>query len=164
MTRISLARGWDPVNVIVGPAALLALALPVTLIQLASVRGSATEMERRIAAVEVALDAADRDADAGAPAGAAADAEAPLVSDHPMSLAWLLDRPVVVLPDDPPAVLGEVARATGARQLVILDERGRYPEALLHPVGDTCLEGAPSQVGLADDPAWLFRLDPGCAS
>ncbi|MFN8519119.1 MAG: hypothetical protein U0667_06985, partial [Chloroflexota bacterium] len=76
--------------------------------------------------------------------------------------AWVLERPVLVLPDDPPEVLAEVARLTGARQLVIFDERGRYPEVLLHPVTTTCTQGAPVRIGLADDPAWLFRLDPGC--
>ncbi len=158
MTRISVARGWDPVNVIVGPAALIALTIPVTLIQLTSVRGSAMEMERRIEAVALALDADTASAD-----DAAADGVAPLVSDHPMSLSWVLERPVLVLPDDPPAVLGELARMTGARQLVVFDTRGRYPEVLLHPTGATCIAEAPVRVGLVDEPAWLFRLDPGCA-
>ena len=80
-----------------------------------------------------------------------------------MSLAWVLDRPVLVLPDDPPAALGDLARLTGARQLVVFDERERYPEVLLHPVGATCLAEAPVRVGLVDEPAWLFRLDPACA-
>jgi hypothetical protein len=158
MTRLSTARGWDPVNVIVGPAALIALTLPVTLIQLASVRGSALDMERRIEAVAVALETA-----AVATADPDADRTAPLMSDHPMSLAWVLNRPVLVLPDDPPAALGELARVTGARQLVLFDERGRYPEVLFHPVGATCLAQAPVRIGVVDDPAWLFRLDPACA-
>jgi hypothetical protein len=81
-----------------------------------------------------------------------------------MSLAWVLERPVLVLPDDPPAILGELARATGARRLVILDERGRYPEVLLHPTGLTCIAEPPVRVGLADAPAWLFRLDATCAA
>ena len=158
MTRISVARGWDPVNVIVGPAALIALTIPVTLIQLVSVRGSALDMERRIEAVSVALDAT-----AATATDRAADLAAPLVSDHPMSLAWILERPVLVLPDDPPATLGELARLTGARQLVVFDERGRYPEVLLHPTGTTCIAEAPVRVGLVEEPAWLFRLDPTCA-
>lgn len=157
MTRISLARGWDPVNVIVGPAALIALTVPVTLITLASVRGSALDMERRVGAVARALDAS-----AASATDPAADLAAPLVSDHPMALAWVLERPVLVLPDDPPVVLGELARTTGARQLLILDERGRYPEVLLHPTGLTCVAEPPRRVGLAERPAWLFRLDPGC--
>lgn len=159
MTRISLARGWDPVNVIVGPAALIALTLPVTLIQLASVRGSALDMERRIGAVARALDASATTA-----ADPVADLAAPLMSDHPMSLAWVLERPVLVLPDDPPAILGELARATGARQLVILGDRGRYPEVLLHPTGRTCIAQPPVRIGLTDAPAWLFRLDAECVA
>lgn len=158
MTRVSHARGWDPVNVIVGPAALVALTLPVSLIQLAAVRGSALDMERRIGAVAVALDTAE-----GSAVDRAADLAAPLVSDQPMSLAWLLGRPVLVLPDDPPAALGDLARMTGARQLVVFKDRGRYPEVLLHPLATTCTLGAPVRIGLADDPAWLFRLDPMCA-
>ncbi len=41
MTRISIARHWEQINVIVGPAALLALAVPIALVQLASVAGTA---------------------------------------------------------------------------------------------------------------------------
>lgn len=155
MTRISAARGWDPVNVIVGPAALVALMLPVTLIQLGSVRGSALDMQRRIEAVGLALAATT-------PGHADGGLGAPLVSDHPMSVAWLLERPVLVLPDDPPVVLGELARATGARQLIVLGGRDRYPEVLLHPTGETCVAEAPVRLGVADAPAWLFRLDPEC--
>ena len=161
MTRISVAREWHPVNVIVGPAALLALALPVALIQLSSVRGSATDMERRIAAVRMALEASGREADGDAWIGTALDPGEPLVSDHPMALAWVLDRPVLVLPDDPPSVLGELARTTGARQLVILDERGRYPDVLLHPVGEACLDGPPFRVGLAEVTRVAVPAGPG---
>ncbi len=158
MTRISVARRWDPVNVIVGPAALVTLTLPVALIQVASVRTSAGDMERRIEAIAVALDAAAVTSD-----DPTTELAAPLVSDHPMSLAWVLERPVLVLPDDPPEALGELARRSGARQLLVLDERGRYPEVLLHPLSSTCTLGAPARIGLRDDPAWLFRLDPSCA-
>ena len=51
MARVSRARRWPQVNVIVGPAALLALALPVAAVQLAAVVDSARSMERRLAAV-----------------------------------------------------------------------------------------------------------------
>ncbi len=95
MTRISIARHWKRINVIVGPVALLALAMPIALVQLASVADSAGTFERRLAAVRVALDAARR-----------ARPHGPLMSDHPMSLSWVLDRPVMVLPDDPPGTLG----------------------------------------------------------
>lgn len=151
MARVSAWRGWPKVNVVVGPVALLALAVPVTLVQLSSVASSAATMERRLVAAGVALRQTGD------------DRGLPLMSDHPMSLAWVLDRRVMVLPDDPPGTLGELARETGVRTLIQFDERGRYPDALLAADGDACLAAPPTQVGLADDPAWLFRLDPGCA-
>ncbi len=43
----------------------------------------------------------------------------------------------------------------------MFDDRGRYPEVLLTPSGPTCLADDPQQIGLADDPAWLFRHRPG---
>jgi hypothetical protein len=152
MTRISIARHWDQINVIVGPAALLALAVPIALVQLASVAGSAGTFERRLQAVRVALEVS------GVPA------DGPIMSDHPMSLSWILDRPVMVVPDDPPGTLAELARDTGATTLVVFDERGRYPEILLTPIGPPCLADDPQQIGLADDPAWLFRIDPTCVT
>ncbi len=152
MARVSLKRRWAKVNVIVGPVALLALAIPVAIVQLASVSDSAVTMERRIEAVRFAL-------------RATADDPTPLLmSDHPMALAWVLDRPVMVLPDDPPTTLGELARDTGVRLLLVFDDVGRYPDALLVPSGPTCLAADPQQIGLAEDPAWLFRIDPACAT
>ncbi|MBX3028722.1 MAG: hypothetical protein KF809_01050 [Chloroflexi bacterium] len=149
MTRISIRRGWDPVNVVVGPGALLALALPMTLIQLTAVAGSARNLQQRITAVGTALEA-----DGGIPAL--------LMSDQPMSVSWLLDRPVMVLPDDPPATLAELARATGVRTILMFqDDRGGYPDALLGP-GATCLVSPPVLIGPADDPALLAIIDPSC--
>jgi len=152
MARVSRKRGWPKVNVIVGPIALLALAVPVAAVQLATVADSAATMERRLAAVRVVLGQTDD------------DAAQPLMSDHPMSLAWVLDRPVMVLPDDPPGTLAELARETGVRTLIVFDDRGRYPGELIRPTGPTCLAAPPERIGLADDPAWLFRLDPGCVT
>ena len=115
MTRISIARHWERINVIVGPVALLALAVPIALVQLASVADTAGTFERRLEAVRVALDVT------GEPSGT------PVMSDHPMSLSWVLDRPVMVVPDDPPGTLAELARETGAATLIMFDDRGRYP-------------------------------------
>jgi len=121
-------------------------------VELASVANSAGSFERRLAAVRIALDAAGD------------DPTLPLMSDHPMSLAWVLDRPVLVLPDDPPGTLAEVARQTGVRTLVLFDERSDYPDALLTGGRETCLADDPAQIGLADDPAWLFHIDPSCVT
>jgi len=152
MARISIARHWERINVIVGPVALLALAGPIALVQLASVAHSAGTFERRLEAVRIAL------AVSGEPSGG------PVISDHPMSLSWVLGRPVMVLPDDTPGTLSALARDTGATALIEFDDRGRYPGILLAPAGTTCLAGAPQQIGLAEDPAWLFRIDPACVT
>ena len=152
MTRISIARHWQQINVIVGPAALLALTVPIALVQLASVAGSAGTFERRLEAVRVAMDVA------GVPA------DGTIMSDHPMSLSWILDRPVMVVPDDPPGTIAELARQTGVTTLIMFDDRGRYPGALLTPAATTCLAGDAQQIGLAEDPAWLFQIDPACVT
>lgn len=151
MTRISVRRGWEPVNVIVGPGALLALALPMTLIALVSLEGSGRDLQRRIDAVGTALEASG-----GIPSL--------LMSDQPMSVSWLLDRPVMVLPDDPPETLAELARATGVRTILLFqDDRGRYPEALLGS-DPACLAAPPVTIGTTDDPALLVTIDPTCGT
>jgi hypothetical protein len=152
MARVSRARGWPKVNVIVGPAALLALALPVAAVQLGAVADSARSMERRLAAVRMALPITGD------------DPRSALMSDHPMSVAWVLGRPVMVLPDDAPATLAELARETGVRTLIVFDERAPYPDVLLDPASVTCLAAVPELIGVEDEPAWLFRIDPGCVT
>ena len=152
MARVSRARRWPQVNVIVGPAALLALALPVAAVQLAAVIDSARSMEHRLAVARVAL---ERVGD---------DPGRVLMSDHPMSLAWVLDRSVMVLPDDPPSTLAELARQTGVRTLIVFDDRAPYPDVLLDQASGTCLAAAPERLETSDEPAWLFRIDPGCGA
>ncbi len=152
MARVSRARHWEQINIVVGPIALMTLAIAISLIQLATVSASSHEFQRRLAAVRIALGAQGD------------DPGLPLMSDHPMSLAWALDRPVMVLPDDPPGTLAELARETGVRSIVVFDERGRYPGLLLAPVGPSCLADDPQQIGLIDEPAWLFRIDPTCGA
>jgi hypothetical protein len=151
MTRISVRRGWEPVNVIVGPGALLALALPMTLIALTTVAGSGRDLQQRIVAVGTALEATG-----GIPPL--------LMSDQPMSVSWLLDRPVMVLPDDPPETLAELARTTGVRTILLFQEdRGRYPEALLGS-DPACLATPPVAIGTTEDPALLVTIDPTCGT
>ncbi len=150
MTRISIRRGWDPVNVIVGPAALLALALPMTLLQITTVAGSGRDLQRRILAVGTALEARG-----GVPPL--------LMSDQPMSVSWLLDRPVMVLPNDPPATLAELSRATGVETILLFQEdRGLYPDALTGPDA-SCVARPAERIGDAENPAWLVVIDPACA-
>jgi hypothetical protein len=70
----------------------------------------------------------------------------------------------MVLPDDPPTTLAELARETGVRTLVVFDERAPYPEVLLDPSSSRCLAAAPERIGDTDEPAWLFRIEPDCVT
>ena len=72
-----------------------------------------------------------------------------------MSLAWVLDRPAMVLPDDPPTVLGELARATGARP-GRLRRAWPYPDVLLDPWRHVP-RGPPERMGTLTTP-------PGCST
>ena len=42
----------------------------------------------------------------------------------------------------------------------MFDERGRYPEVLLEPIGAPCLADDPQQIGLADEPPGCSDIDP----
>ena len=81
----------------------------------------------------------------------------PFVSDRPMWLAWATRRPAAELPDEPLPNVLELADRIGARHLLVLDERGRYPAALLAEPS-RCLE--PLDLRLPD--AHLWRIEPGC--
>ena len=70
-----------------------------------------------------------------------------------------------------PTSLGRLARALETTWLVVVDERGRYPDALLSGAGRACLADEPVALGGgatvsgdADEDAWLFILDPGCTA
>ena len=52
----------------------------------------------------------------------------------------------------------------GASYLVVFDEHGRYPDALLPTAAAALLRRRAVRLGDATDPAWLFRLESGCGS
>jgi hypothetical protein len=52
----------------------------------------------------------------------------------------------------------------GTDWLVVIDDRGRYPAALLEGPGSACLAAAPTRLGDAERPAWLFRLSDRCGA
>jgi hypothetical protein len=81
-----------------------------------------------------------------------------------MWLAAATRRPTLALPDEPVWSLARLARAFGATLVLVFDERGRYPGALLARDTASCLRSAPERIGPDGSTAWLFRLDPGrCA-
>ena len=125
LARISTIRRWQAPNVMVAPVALLAVTMALAGLGV-MVQGRATrQIAERMTAIAGAL------RDAAGPAGL----PAALISDHPMWLSDVLDRPVVALPDEPPASLARLADTFGAPWLIVVDERGRYPAALLDAAG-----------------------------
>jgi hypothetical protein len=158
MVRVSRWRGWPRPNVIVAPIALLALVVSLAALQVAVAARQASEVGDRVRQVAVALDHLG----AVATAGGGPARPTVLMSDHPMWLADATGQPVIALPDETPAAVADLARHFGADWLVVFDEHGRYPDALLTGTPDTCLAARPEQVGPAADPAYLFRLNVTC--
>jgi hypothetical protein len=154
LARLSRWRGWPRVNVVIGPAALVVLVGAMGLLQLQLLANQTGRHEARYAAVA---------GDLGRVAAEAGDAAPRVVmTDHPMWLATVTGRPAIAVPDEDPSSLQELGRRFGTDWLVIMDERGRYPDALLEEPGAGCLADAPLAVGDGSDPGWLFRLAPSC--
>jgi hypothetical protein len=94
-----------------------------------------------------------------------------IISDHPIWIADALGQPAAALPDEEPTSLGHLARALETTWLVLVDRRGRYPEALVEGAGRACLAGGPVPLsggadasGTGGDGASLFMLDPDCGA
>ncbi len=164
VARVARARAWSRPNAWLGPAAMLAvagvlLALEV-LIVAAQSRGMATRM------TDVAADLRALPEVAAGSATAAGDPPASrhavLISDHPIWLADVLGQPVIALPDESPADVATLAADFESRYLVVFDERGVYPGALLNGPGPTCFTGSPVRLSGAGDRAWLFPVAPRC--
>jgi hypothetical protein len=154
LARISSLRRWQRPNVVIGPAALIVLAALLAWLQLGLLAGQARETQARLATIGQAVEALAADSGEELPAT--------LISDHPMWLADELGHNVIALPDESPAALVELSRRFGAPWLVVIDGRGRYPEALLTPTARTCLTHEPVTLEGGARPARLFRLATEC--
>jgi hypothetical protein len=165
IARVGRARAWSRPNAWLGPAAMLAvagllLALEVLLVTAQS-RALATRMAAAAAELrtlpEVAAQAAASAAGAQPPSR-----HAVMISDHPIWLAGALGQPVVALPDESPADVATLAADFGSSYLVVFDDRGQYPDALLNGPASACFTGPAQRLAGAGDPAWLFPVAPGC--
>ena len=163
LARISTMRAWPKPNVIVAPIALGALTVMLLVLQVVVVASQARMLEHRYAALGSSLEAAATSRGEAIP-----DV---VISDHPIWLTDVLDRSTVALPDEDLASLGRLGSTFDTSWLVIVDERGRYPDALLTDEARSCLADEP--VALPEDgdaPAgsdstgWLFIIGPGCGS
>jgi hypothetical protein len=164
MARVSVRRAWGQVNVVLVPIALLAVTLPLLGLQLLIVSRQADALGARFAATAIHL-ASLTGSSAGAGAGTdAAGARPVYLTDHPMWLADATGDRAIALPDEPLTSVADLARTFGVTWIVVFDEDGRYPAALLTPEAARCLAEAPRPIGPADDPVVLARIAPECTA
>jgi hypothetical protein len=141
---IARRRNWARANAWLGPVALLALVVPLAVVTIQSLAGQADREAARQAAVKAAF------ASLGEAGGA-------VITDHPMWVAASTGRYAVALPDEGTDAIRRLAADARADWLLVLDQRGRYPAALLG-MSDPCLTKTEIAVPDAD----LWRIDPGC--
>lgn len=145
VARVRQWRSWPRANAWLAPAALVALALPLTLFQVTGAAMQARAEQIRFEAIAQTVPSAL--------AGAGVAAAAPLVTDRPVWLSDALHVPTLALPDEAPSDVLDLARTFGAQAIVIVEERGPYPAAL---EGDTCfVQAGPS-------PAHVFVIAEAC--
>jgi Dolichyl-phosphate-mannose-protein mannosyltransferase len=151
IARVRVARAWSRENAWLSAAALLALAVPLAGFEslVVSVQ-SARQADRIQAAADVARNLPE------------VQAGGPIVSDHPIWLSDALGVPVIALPDESPADVGRLIDTFHATLIVVIDDRGRYPEAFLSGTERPCTFGLAIPLGDPDHPAWFVRIQPGC--
>ena len=151
IARVRVARAWSRENAWLSAAALLALAVPLAGFESVVIGVQSTaELQR----VQETADAAR-----GLPE---VQAGSTIVSDHPIWLSDALGVPVIALPDESPTDLGRLIDTFHATLVVVMDQRGRYPEALLSGPDRPCTFGLPVPLGDPAHPTWFMRILPGC--
>lgn len=154
LARISRVREWEKPNVILAPIALISMAGLLAVFQLHVFSTQSHEAQRRYQEIASATrTVAERDG---------VSIPATVISDHPMWVADALDSNAVALPDEDLDSILQLSGVFDAPWLIVVGERGRYPEALLDD--STCLATEPELLTAAEAPAWLFRLDPDCVT
>jgi len=156
LARISAAREWEKTNVIIAPIALVSMALLMTGFQVMLFGQQSSARQDQIAAVAASL---ERVADERGQ-----EQPSTLITDHPMWMAAATDGYAIALPDEDIASVQELAERFGAPWVVVIDERGRYPEALLTEEARGCLTADPLPLDVPETEAWLFELAPACGA
>ena len=156
LARISAVREWERPNVIIAPIALVSVAALFTVFQLRVFGDQSVATEARYEALGRSLAAVAAEAGDAAPDT--------IITDHPMWLADVTGGYAVALPDEAVASVIELGRVFDTRWVVVVDERGRYPGALLDPAASSCLASEPTLLGANGTEAWLFRLGETCLS
>jgi hypothetical protein len=143
-------RRWARENGWLAPAALIALTLPLTLLQMGGAQREAAFDRAAMATVAAELP--------GALASAGIEVDAPLITDKPIWLSAALERSTLALPDEPVDSVLALARTFGAPAVVVIEGRGRYP-ADLFQMGQSCFTALSAN---ATGGASVFVIDEEC--
>jgi hypothetical protein len=111
VARVRQWRSWPRPNAGMAPAALAAVVVAMTLLQVTLAGAQAATRQHQIAAVAATL--SDN--------GFATAGTAPVITDRPLWLADALGTPTLVMPQNGAASVAAVARAFGAQYVVIVD-------------------------------------------
>ncbi len=120
IARAGRWRHWTRPVAWLGPALVLATAVPVTAISVAAIAGVGRDAQARYTALAEQLTAD------GLPPRQAA----PIIADFPIWTAWSMQVPTLGLPDESPASVLDLARHFGAHVLVVTDTHGIWPDVL----------------------------------
>jgi hypothetical protein len=156
LARISRVRRWKQTNVVLGPTALIAVAVLLGVLQLGLLSGQGRDRQQRVESIASSVRAVANELGVELPTA--------IITDHPMWLADALDRDALALPDEGVASVLELSRRFAAPWVVVIDERGRYPAALLDESARRCLVEDPRELPAPGGNAWLFRLVDDCAA
>ena len=156
LARISVIREWERPNVIIAPIALVSTALLMTGFQVMVFGAQADDREEQMEAVAASL---ERTADARGE-----EQPTTIITDHPMWLAEVTGSNAIALPDEPIESVQKLAELFEAPWVVVIDRRGRYPEAFLTDEARTCLSADPTPLEAAGSEAWLIELAPTCGA
>ncbi len=156
LARISSAREWDRPNVIIAPIALVSIAALFTVFQVRVFGEQSVDTQARYEALGRSL--ATVAAETGEPTPDT------IITDHPMWLADVTGAYAIALPDEAVASVIELGRVFDTHWVVVVDERGRYPQVLLDPATRSCLSDEPTRLEAEGVEAWLFRLGQACPS
>jgi hypothetical protein len=141
-------RSWQRVNAWMAPLALVALSVPLTLLQIGSAARQANEQATELHAIAGAV--AQRLPSLGVPA------DAPIITDHPVWVSEATGRPALALPDEPVSSIVDLARTFGARAVLVMENRGGYPALLQRNAQECFSQGFASGKGL------LYVIDREC--
>lgn len=155
MARMSRLRRWQRPNVVIGPLALVSVTAVLAFLQLGLLADQSSRKQARYEALAESIVAVAESHGVELPDT--------LITDHPMWLAEATGGYAVALPDEDLSSIMALSQHFAAPWVVVIDERGRYPDALLEGSARSCLDEDPVELLSDTGSAWLFRLADGCS-